>query len=141
MKNGLAALIQHLMLFHMRLHGQRWLYRVGNAEVIVENAFSWWGWAQERWLINGEVIRETGGWFAIRRSFDEPWLTPLGDGFLTANLRSRLTSVECLLMLDGEAVDHEALFEASWRRKGSWPSADHWKEVASFSIFDGMSVS
>ena len=128
------------MILHMRMYGQRWFYRVGNTEVIVDNAFSWLGWAQERWLINGEVIRETGGWFNIRRSFHEPWLTPLGDGFLTANLRSRLSRVECVLMLDGEAVDHDALFEASWHPKGSWPSADDWKEVARFSIFDVLSL-
>jgi hypothetical protein len=90
----------------MKLHGQRWLYRLGNAEIVVENAFSWWGWAQERWLINGDVIRETGGWFEIRRVFDEPWLT----------------GVDCSVTLEREALDHDALFEASWRGKRSWPA-------------------
>ena len=120
----------------MKLHGQRWLYRAGNAEVIVDNAFSWWGWGQERWLINGDVIRETGGWFESRRAFDEPWLTPLGDGILAVELRARLTGVDCSVMLDGEALEHDALFEASWRGKRSWPAADRWEEVADFSIFN-----
>lgn len=120
----------------MKIYGQRWLYRVGNAEVVVDNAFSWWGWAQERWQINGEVVRETGGWFVFKRSFDEPWLTPFGDGVLAADLRSRMTGIECRLTLDGEALDHDALYEASWRGKGSWPVADDWNEVTAFAIFN-----
>lgn len=119
----------------MKLHGQRWLYRVGNAEVVVENAFSWWGWAQERWLVNGDVVRETGGWFALRRSHREPWLTPLGDGVLTAELRARTGSVECVVMLDGERLPPDALFEASWAGRRAWPAADQWAEVDAFSIF------
>lgn len=125
----------------MKLYGQRWLYRVGNAEVAVDNAFSWWGWAQERWLINGEFIRETGGWFTIRRSFAEPWLTTLGEGVLSAELRSRLNGLDCSVTLDGEAVPHDTLFEAEWHGKKSWPAAEDWKEVAAFSVFNfaGMS--
>lgn len=121
----------------MKLHGQRWLYRVGNAEILVDNAFSWWGWAQERWLINGDIMRRTGGWFAVKRSFDEPWLTPLGDGILEVHLRSRLSSVECLVTLDGERLDHEALYETSWSGRGAWPASEDWLEVDSFSIFLG----
>lgn len=120
----------------MKLHGQRWLYRLGNTEIVVDNAFNWWGWGQERWLINGDVIRETGAWFEIKRAFDQPWLSPLGDGALAVELRSRLTGVDCSLKLDGEAVDPDALFEASWRGRRSWPAANHWKEAADFSIFD-----
>lgn len=120
----------------MKLHGQRWLYRLGNTEIVVDNAFNWWGWGQERWLINGDIIRETGGWFATRHAFDEPWLTPLGDGVLAVEMRSRLTGVACSVKLDGKAIDPGALFEASWRGRRSWPTADDWKEVADFSIFD-----
>lgn len=122
----------------MKLHGQRWLYRVGNAEVIVDNAFTWWGWAQERWLVNDDVVRETGGWFVFKRSFDEPWLTPLGDGILSAELRSRIASVECLLTLDGERQDSVALFEASWFGRGAWPPSQNWAEVESFSVFETL---
>jgi len=119
----------------MKLHGQRWLYLIGNAEIAVDNAFSWWGWAQERWLINGETIRETGGWFVFRRSFDEPWLTPLGDGILAVELRSKLSAVHCAVTLDGEPQEHDALFEASWQGRRSWPAADDWQAVDAFSVF------
>ena len=118
----------------MKLQGQRWLYRLGNAEVVVENAFSWEGWAQERWLINGEVAGETGGWLVTRRSFDEPWLTPLGDGVLAVEMRSRLLTVECRVTLDGVTIEPDALFEGRWHGKGVWPAADQWTAVPRFSV-------
>ncbi len=124
----------------MKLHGQRWLYRVGNAEVCVDNAFSWLGWTQERWVINGEVARATGGWWVSRRSFEEPWLTPLGDGVLTAELRAKTDYVACRLLLDGVVCEHDALFEASWYGRGGWPDADAWTEVRRFAVFDGLSL-
>lgn len=122
----------------MKIHGQRWLYRVGNAEVCVDNACSWWGWAQERWVINGEVVRATGGWWTVRRSFDEPWLTPLGDGILAVELRAKATRVECRVLLDGVVCEHDALFEASWQGRGRWPEAEAWTEVRRFAVFDGL---
>ena len=101
----------------MKLYGQLWLYRVGNAEVAVDNAFSWWGWAQERWL------------------------TTPGEGVLCAELRSRLNGLDCSVTLDGEAVPHDTLFEAEWLGRKSWPAAEDWKEVSAFSVFNfaGMS--
>lgn len=119
----------------MKLHGQRWLYRVGNAEVCVDNAFSWWGWAQERWVINGDVVRQSGGWFVFRRSFQEPWLTPFGDGILAADLRAQISSVACIVTLDGERLEHDALFEASWSGRKTWPVGTAWTEVERFSVF------
>lgn len=118
----------------MKLHGQRWLYRIGNAEVVVDNAFSWWGWGQERWLINNEIIGQTKGWFVLKRSFAEPWLTYLGDSILAADLRARPVSVECRVTLDGELLDPDAIFKASWFGRGAWPTADNWIEVKALSF-------
>ncbi|RNJ62733.1 MAG: hypothetical protein EDM03_08750 [Porphyrobacter sp. IPPAS B-1204] len=120
----------------MKLHGQRWLYRLGNAEIVVENAFSWWGWAQERWLINDDIVREAGDWFKVRRVFDEPWLTPVSDGLLAVEMRSRFTGVDCWVTLDGEALEPHAVFEANWGGKRSWPASEDWKEVADSLIFN-----
>lgn len=122
----------------MKIHGQRWLYRVGNAEVIVDNAFSWIGWGQERWVINGETVRATAGWFVFRRTFDEPWLTPLGEGMLAAALRSQMTGIACVVTLDGEAQPCDALFEATWSGRGAWPESAAWTQVDSFAIFDAV---
>lgn len=122
----------------MKIHGQRWLYRVGNAEVIVDNAFTWLGWGQERWVINGEIIRATAGWFAFKRYFDEPWLTPLGEGMLAAELRSQMAGIACVVTLDGEVQPHDATFEATWTGRGAWPADAAWTQVDSFSIFEAL---
>ncbi|MFL0671301.1 MAG: hypothetical protein ACJLS3_07730 [Erythrobacter sp.] len=119
----------------MVIHGQRWRYRVGNADVCVDNAFSWWGWAQERWVINGEEVRSIGAWFTFRRKFDEPWLTPLGDGVLAADLRSAAHGVACEVRLDGELLAPEALYETSWSGRGAWPDEAAWVEVERHTIF------
>ncbi|WP_156318145.1 hypothetical protein [Porphyrobacter sp. AAP60] len=49
----------------------------------------------------------------FRRSFDEPWLTPLGDGILAVEMRAKATHVVCRVLLDGVVLEHDALFEAS----------------------------
>ena len=121
--------------FIAKVHGQRWLFRIGNAEVIADNAFSWLGWGQERWLINGVLVRETRGWFALERSFSEPWVTSFGEGTFAANLKLRAASVECFVTVNGERQNHDALFEACWSERGARPSAEDWVEVTSFSIF------
>lgn len=122
----------------MKLHGQRWRYRIGNSEVDVDNAFSWFDWAQERFKVNGEVVKATGQWFAFRRSFDEPWLTPIGEGELSVRMRSTTVGVDCEVELDGEAIEAEQLFEATWRGKGSWPVDADWRSTESFTIFDKL---
>lgn len=122
----------------MKIHGQRWRYQLENSEIYVDNAFSWFGWAQERLLINGEVAQATGQWFAFRRSFSESWLTRLGDGLLEIKMRSTVTGVDCELKLDDEIIEHDGLFEISWRGRRSWPTKDDWVEVDRFSIFDGL---
>lgn len=117
----------------MRFQGQRWRYRIGNTLVHVDNAFSWTGWAQERLIVNGETVQQAGGWFGIRRAFDEPWLTPIDEDELRIRLRSRLWSVSCEAELSGEPVVPEALFETAWTgAKGGWPGEHAWVETDAF---------
>ncbi len=123
----------------MKIHGQRWRYQLANTEVCVDNAFSWFGWAQERVLINDEVIQSVGAWFSFRRSFKEPWLMPTGDGELAIRMQSTLTGVDVELRLGGEAVEHDELFEADWRGRGTWPHAERWTKTERFSIFEQLS--
>ncbi|MDG5746646.1 hypothetical protein P8Q88_00485 [Qipengyuania sp. XHP0207] len=119
----------------MKLHGQRWRFQLENSEIFVDNAFSWYGWAQERLVVNGDVAQAAGQWFAFRRSFDEDWLTVTGDGLLEVRMRSTLTGVNCEIAIDGTAVEPDGLFEATWKGRRSWPEEVRWKEVAEFSIF------
>lgn len=119
----------------MRIHGQRWQYRVGNALVHVDNAFSWTGWAQERLVVNFETVEAAGAWFSFRRSFAEPWLTRIGEDELRVVLKSRLSGIDCGVTLAGEPLEAEALFEAKWSgAKGSWPPEEDWMPTERFSF-------
>ncbi len=117
----------------MRFHGQRWRHRVGNSVVNVDNAFSWMGWAQERMMVNDEVVQQAGQWFAMRRSFDEPWLTLIGDDVLKVKLRSTLSGLTCGAEVSGEAIKPEALFQVSWTGvRGDWLPEQNWLETKAF---------
>jgi hypothetical protein len=119
----------------MRIHGQRWQYRVGNALVHVDNAFSWTGWGQERLVVNLETVKATGAWMALRRSFAEPWLTRIGDDELQAQLKARLLGIDCCVTLAGEALEAEELFEAKWSGpKGTWPPEESWTPTKQLSF-------
>lgn len=119
----------------MKMHGQRWRYQLANTEVFVDNAFSWFGWAQERFLVNGEVVQSLGAWLGFRRTFKEPWLTLTGDGELAIKMWSTLSGIDVEVLLDGEAVEHDELFEATWYGRRAWPSKEKWISTEKFSIF------
>ena len=115
----------------MRLIGQRWEYRVGNSIVLVDNAFSWSGWGQERLIVNDETVGSAGGWFGLFRSFRKDWLTRFVEGDLKVALSSRLKGIACELTLDGEPVLTEAFWEAAWLgTRGAWPDETAWNEAA-----------
>jgi len=113
----------------LKLNGKRWRYEIGNTEVLVDNAYSLWGWAQERWLINSKVVKSTGGWFSLSRAFDEPWLTALGEGVLEVKLRAAVKDVRCTVLIDGEEIEPDSVFRAVWPNQGSWPASEEWIEV------------
>ncbi|MBO9510342.1 hypothetical protein [Erythrobacter sp. A6_0] len=110
-------------------------YQLANTEIFVDNAFSWFGWAQERLLINGEVAQSIGSWLSFKRSFDEPWLTLSGDGIVEVSMRSKLNGISVELRLDDEMIEDEELFEAARHGKGVWPNPDLWIKTEQFSIF------
>jgi hypothetical protein len=98
----------------VRLLGQRWEYRIGNSIVLVDNAFSWAGWGQERLLVNDETVASAGGVFGLYRGFSEPWLTRLGESELQVALSSRLRGIACAVTVDGEPVTPKAFWTAAW---------------------------
>lgn len=117
----------------MKMLGQRWQYRLENSLVKVDNAFSWIGWGQERMIINDETVQRAGQWFGFKRSFDEPWITPVGDDELQIRLRARIGRLDCKVEIAGTEISSEALFEVSWSgNKGSWPREQDWLETESF---------
>ncbi|KLI63647.1 hypothetical protein [Aurantiacibacter marinus] len=120
----------------MKIHGQRWRYQLANTELYVDNAFSWFGWAQERALVNGKMVQSAGGWLIFRRSFKESWLTPTGDGELTIAMHSAASGIVVEVKLGGAVIEHEELFEATWHGRGGWPSELDWNRTEQFTIFN-----
>ncbi len=106
----------------MRMHFRRWRFREGNAEIIVENAWSLTGWAQERLVVNGETTSEASGWWRVQQSFAEPWLTRLGETELKVSLIAAINTVNAVVELDGRILepDQDVTFDWSGPRR-SWP--------------------
>lgn len=114
----------------MKLRGQRWQYRVGNSTVNVDNAWSFTFWAQERLIVNDETVRRTGAFLALRRSYDEPWLTMIGEDELLVRMSAGVQAVLCKVTLGGEELEPDALFEATWTGpRHTWPEGAAWIET------------
>ena len=111
----------------MRLIGQRWEYRIGNALVYVDNAYTYSLWGQERLLVNDEEVKASSGWSRFLQHYREPWLTDIGEGELKVRLRSGLGGIACTVWLDGERVEPTQRYEAQWTGPAySWPAEEHW---------------
>lgn len=112
----------------MRLMGQRWEFRIGNAVVKVDNAFSWSLWGQERMLVNDEEVHSSSGRMRFSQKYQEPWLTSLGEGELKIWLRGGSSGVCCTAFLDGEAVPATEIYESVWRGPAlGWPDEVEWQ--------------
>ncbi|WP_368933543.1 hypothetical protein [Brevundimonas naejangsanensis] len=110
------------------LLGQRWLYRIGNSIVCIDNAFAWTGWGQERMRVNDEVVQESRGWLKPSQTFAEPWLTRIGDDQLSILLVSGVMSVHCMAELGGALLEPEERLAARWSgSRGSWPEESDWR--------------
>jgi hypothetical protein len=112
----------------VRIHGQRWLFRIGNSVVKVDNAFSWTTWTQERLIVNDEVVRQTSGWMRIRQTFTEPWLTMLGEEELRVKLVSRASAIACAATLGEAPLEPDERLSTSWNGGTlSWPAEEGWQ--------------
>lgn len=115
----------------MKLIGQRWIYRLGNSTVVIDNAFSWIGWSQERMIVNDETVQSSQGWLRTRHNYLEPWIVPGGEGLLTIRMAAVMLTVECSAELDGVSLEPTEALEARWSGpKRSWPEATEWRPVA-----------
>lgn len=111
----------------MKMLGQRWVYRVGNSVICVDNGFAWIGWAQERMVVNDETVQSSDGWFRMRQDFFEPWIVPNGEGVLTVKLVSQLMGIACSANLEGEPLEPVQTLKSNWSGpKRSWPGEADW---------------
>lgn len=114
----------------MKLHGERWVYRIGNSVIRVDNGFAWVGFAQERMVVNDETVQSHEGWFALRQDFFEPWIVPGGEGVLKVTMLAGLMRVHCRAELDGVVIQPAETSKTTWSGpKGSWPPEEAWQPV------------
>lgn len=112
----------------MRFHGQRWRYRAGNSLIFVDNAYSLPLWSQERLVVNIETVQETGAALRFLRSYQEPWLTAIGDDLLRVRLRAGLLEIRCSVRLGDKELEAKDTFTAQWRGAArSWPEESAWR--------------
>lgn len=110
----------------MRVTGHRWEFKIGNNELIVENAWHWAGYSQERVRLNGEIIkkREGWGWFVISKTviaefdlFDTEHAVVMGIKFSDTNY-----SIYARVITEDEIYKPDDRSEAKWDTKTYlWP--------------------
>lgn len=111
----------------MNFMGQRWIYRIGNHTVAVDNAFTWALYGKERLVIDSLETQSTSGYFRLRQSYSEPWLASLDGGRLEVMLHATALGIACHVKLDGTQIKADDLFASRWSGpKSSWPSDDAW---------------
>lgn len=107
------------------MHCQRWRYLEGNSEIIVDNAWTLTGWAQERLVINGETTAEAWGWWRTTQMFAEPWLSRIGETELMITLRATMMTVTSRVEIDGRVLDVERYLTFDWAGpRRQWPTLD-----------------
>lgn len=112
----------------MRFHGQRWIYRIGNSTVAVDNAFSWSMWGQERMIVNGETVKQAQGWFVTSRTFAEPWLSLDGETEIRVQIMAGVLSLTCETFLNGERLSPQACYAVHWNgERCQWPDEALWE--------------
>ena len=114
----------------MKLYGQRWVYRIGNQTVTIDNGFSWSFWGQERMLINDEAAHVTDGYMVLSRAYQEGWLTLVGDSMLHVTLTSGVLSIFCEARIGENRLQPDECFVTAWSgEKGHWPDNLIWKPI------------
>lgn len=114
----------------MKLYGQRWVYRIGNQTVTVDNAYSWSMWGQERMLVNDETAHSERGSMVFSRNFQEEWLTALGEGMVRVSITGAVVSMVCETTLDGNRLIPDECFVTVWNGDGTnWPEDSMWKPI------------
>lgn len=107
------------------MHFQRWRYLEGNSEIIIDNAWTLTGWTQERIVVNGETTAEAAGWWKLKQSFAEPWLSRFGETELKVLLRATMLTVRVHVEIDGRVLEAERYLTFDWTGpRRQWPPLD-----------------
>ena len=112
----------------MRVKGQRWEFRIGNNQLIVENASHWSGYSQERVRLNDAIIskREGWGWVVISKTIlaefdllDVPHAVVVG---VSVNATKTDAFIYARVITEDHVYEPETMTEARWDTKTYlWP--------------------
>ena len=106
----------------MRLRGKRWIYRFGNHEVRAENAWHWSGWAQERLVVDGEVVRAAGGHWRTSERFEVRVPDSADGAKIKVALDAGLFSIHCRASRDDVLMAADDVQYGQWDGEpGVWP--------------------
>ena len=110
----------------MKLRGQKCVFQDGNHEIIVENAWSWSMFSQERIQINGEIVFARSGALDVAwkwtEAHKEAWLTQLGDETLSVQYISGFMKVHARVYIGDRKLEHVDYFEGKWTAESEpWP--------------------
>lgn len=107
----------------MKLRCKRWPYALNGRKIVVECAYSLFGWSQERIIVDGQELARSGGWWRLKVELD----AALTDEPLPTRLQAVLTpgflTIHCLLWLHGAPMPSQRRAERSTLdlSRGSWP--------------------
>ena len=106
----------------MRLRGKRWIYRFDNHEVRAENAWHWSGWAQERLVVDGEVVRATGGHWRTSERFVVRVPDAEDGARIVVELTAGLFAIHCKASRGDVLMAPDDVQYGSWDGEaGYWP--------------------
>lgn len=110
----------------MRVKGERWEFSIGNNIIIVENAWHWSGYSQERVRLNDEVIteREGWGWFVIKATTIAEFeiLDVPHDVVVGIHYEGTDYSIYCRVITETEVFKPDDWSEGKWDTKTyKWP--------------------
>ena len=107
----------------MRIKGERWEFHIGNTIVIVENAWRWSGYSQERVRVNDEVHFDRQGWFwMVANATTVAEFATLEDRYrVVMGVKYILTGqhLYCRVVSENEVIEPTAFL------KGKWDKADY----------------
>lgn len=107
----------------MRLRCKRWSYALNGRKIVVECAYSLFGWCQERLIVNGQELARSGGRWRLKVELEACLTDEQLPTRLQAVLSPGFLTVHCLLWVHGAPIPSRRRAERFPINlpKGRWP--------------------
>jgi len=115
-----------------KLNVQRWIYKRGNYEIILENAWEIrYRFTQERITVNGEqILHRKTKYYALfwwSTIYEDTVMDRDGEKKLKVQWKSGLKTMRVRLLIDGDEEEWTDSSETIWIGPiGMWPSNSEW---------------